>query len=167
MALYKRIRTCGKHWHFSCRMILNESADWSRGEINVRPDMIKHFWTPDIIIHDLIRYCWRINQELLEDHRLIISSVTALVSASMIFSYPTEGLSLLILPRFARAGGSIIHDIFWSYRRIIIADPTKIYQGSSLAMSPLLEVLSSMIFSDPTEGSSLMILPSFTRDPHW
>ena len=39
-----------------CRMILNESADWSRGEINVRPDMIKHFWTPDIIIHDLIRY---------------------------------------------------------------------------------------------------------------
>ena len=37
------------------RMILNESADWSRGEINVRPDLIKHFWTPDIIIHDLIR----------------------------------------------------------------------------------------------------------------
>ena len=38
------------------RMILNDSADWSRGEINVRPDLIKHFWTPDIIIHDLIRY---------------------------------------------------------------------------------------------------------------
>ena len=37
------------------RMILNDSADWSEGEINVRPDMIKHFWTPDIIIHDLIR----------------------------------------------------------------------------------------------------------------
>ncbi|XP_023341302.1 gamma-aminobutyric acid receptor subunit pi isoform X1 [Eurytemora carolleeae] len=38
------------------RMILNDSADWSRGEINVRPDLIKHFWTPDIIIHDLIRF---------------------------------------------------------------------------------------------------------------
>jgi hypothetical protein len=74
-------------------MILNESADWSRGEINVRPDMIKHFWTPDIIIHDLIRYCLRINQ-------------------SMIFADSTERSSLLILPRFAKAGGSIIHDLF-------------------------------------------------------
>ena len=69
-------------------MILNESADWSRGEINVRPDMIKHFWTPDIIIHDLIRYCLRITQELQDDRHLILSS----------------------------------------YRRIIIADLTKIYQ---------------------------------------
>ena len=37
------------------RMILNESADWSDGEINVRPELIDHFWSPDIIIHDLIR----------------------------------------------------------------------------------------------------------------
>ena len=28
-------------------MVLNESADWSSREINVRPDVIKHFWTPD------------------------------------------------------------------------------------------------------------------------
>ena len=36
-------------------MILNSSADWSSGEINVRGDMVEHFWTPDIIIHDLVR----------------------------------------------------------------------------------------------------------------
>jgi len=36
------------------RMILNSSADWFFGEINVRGDMIEHFWTPDIIIHDLV-----------------------------------------------------------------------------------------------------------------
>ena len=35
------------------RMILNSSADWSEGEINVRGDMVDNFWTPDIIIHDL------------------------------------------------------------------------------------------------------------------
>ncbi|XP_059087344.1 glycine receptor subunit alpha-4-like isoform X2 [Tigriopus californicus] len=38
------------------RMILNESADWSQGEINVRGDMVDHFWTPDIIIHDLVSF---------------------------------------------------------------------------------------------------------------
>ena len=38
-----------------CRMKLNETADWSDGEINVRPELIEHFWSPDIIIHDLIR----------------------------------------------------------------------------------------------------------------
>ena len=37
------------------RMLLNTSADWSRGEINVMPDMIQFFWTPDIIIYDLVR----------------------------------------------------------------------------------------------------------------
>ena len=37
------------------RMLLNSSADWSRGEINVMPDMIQFFWAPDIIIHDLVR----------------------------------------------------------------------------------------------------------------
>ncbi len=26
------------------RMILNSSADWSSGEINVRGDMVEHFW---------------------------------------------------------------------------------------------------------------------------
>lgn len=38
------------------RMVLNDSADWSRGEINVSPDIIKNFWVPDIVIHDLVRY---------------------------------------------------------------------------------------------------------------
>lgn len=38
------------------RMILNTSADWSRGEINVRGDMINNFWTPDVIIHDLVNF---------------------------------------------------------------------------------------------------------------
>ena len=38
------------------RMLLNESADWSTGEINVRGDMVDHFWTPDIIIHDLVSF---------------------------------------------------------------------------------------------------------------
>jgi hypothetical protein len=52
----------------------------------------------------------------------------------MIFADPTEGSSLLISPRFARAGGSSIHDLFWSYQRIIIADLTKICQGSSLVI---------------------------------
>lgn len=37
-------------------MILNASADWSEGEINVRGDMVDHFWTPDIIIHDLVSF---------------------------------------------------------------------------------------------------------------
>ena len=37
-------------------MILNASADWSTGEINVRGDMVDHFWTPDIIIHDLVSF---------------------------------------------------------------------------------------------------------------
>jgi hypothetical protein len=81
-------------------MILNESADWSRGEINVRPDMIKHFWTPDIIIHDLIRYCLRIKKELLEDRHLISSSVNALALSFMTLSDTAERPSLLILPRF-------------------------------------------------------------------
>ena len=36
-------------------MLLNTSADWSRGEINVMPYMILFFWTPDIIIYDLVR----------------------------------------------------------------------------------------------------------------
>ena len=35
-------------------MLLNATADWSTGEINVRGDMVDHFWTPDIIIHDLV-----------------------------------------------------------------------------------------------------------------
>lgn len=38
------------------RMILNASADWSMNEINVRGDMVDHFWTPDIIIHDLVSF---------------------------------------------------------------------------------------------------------------
>ena len=38
------------------RMILNASADWSKGELNVRGDMVDHFWTPDIIIHDLVSF---------------------------------------------------------------------------------------------------------------
>ena len=37
-------------------MILNASADWSTGELNVRGDMVDHFWTPDIIIHDLVSF---------------------------------------------------------------------------------------------------------------
>lgn len=37
------------------RMLLNQSADWSRGEINVMPGLIEFFWTPDIIIYDLVR----------------------------------------------------------------------------------------------------------------
>eukprot|EP00093_Oithona_nana_P005197 05197.XXX_161134_169596_1 [CDS] Oithona nana genome sequencing. len=37
-------------------MILNASADWSMNEINVRGDMVDHFWTPDIIIHDLVSF---------------------------------------------------------------------------------------------------------------
>ena len=37
-------------------MILNASADWSKGELNVRGDMVEHFWTPDIIIHDLVSF---------------------------------------------------------------------------------------------------------------
>ena len=40
---------------YSSRMLLNQSADWSRGEINVMPGLIEFFWTPDIIIHDLVR----------------------------------------------------------------------------------------------------------------
>lgn len=36
-------------------MLLNQSADWSRGEINVMPGLIEFFWTPDIIIYDLVR----------------------------------------------------------------------------------------------------------------
>ena len=45
-------------------MVLNDSADWSRGEINVNPDIIKNFWMPDILIHDLVRYKFKIVQIL-------------------------------------------------------------------------------------------------------
>ena len=37
------------------RMVLNESADWSRGEINVSPEVINQLWVPDVGIHDLVR----------------------------------------------------------------------------------------------------------------
>lgn len=38
------------------RMVLNDTADWSKGEINISPENIKHFWVPDIVIHDLIKF---------------------------------------------------------------------------------------------------------------
>jgi len=39
------------------RMVINTTADWSTaGEINVGADLIEHFWTPDIIIHDLVQF---------------------------------------------------------------------------------------------------------------
>ena len=41
---------------FYHRMLLNQSADWSRGEINVMPGLIEFFWTPDIIIYDLVSF---------------------------------------------------------------------------------------------------------------
>ena len=37
------------------RMVLNESADWSRGKIVVSPEIIDHLWVPDVGIHDLVR----------------------------------------------------------------------------------------------------------------
>merc|ERR1711976_64088 len=56
------------------RMMLNMSADWSHGEINVMPDMIEYFWVPDIIIHDLVSFTkpTMLNEvaalEILQDH---------------------------------------------------------------------------------------------------
>lgn len=38
------------------RMAVNESADWGQGEINISPDNIDLFWTPDVIIHDLVSF---------------------------------------------------------------------------------------------------------------
>merc|ERR1719458_65012 len=80
-------------------MLLNESADWSRGEINVRSDVLDFFWTPDIIIHDLVSF----NKpevmsevaalEIVRDHSLyykVRSSVT-IVCRGMVFSrYPID-----------------------------------------------------------------------------
>ena len=37
-------------------MLLNATADWSTGEINVKGGMVDHFWTSDIIIHDLVSF---------------------------------------------------------------------------------------------------------------
>ena len=37
------------------RMVLNESADWSRGGVMLSPQIIIHFWVPDVLIHDLVR----------------------------------------------------------------------------------------------------------------
>merc|ERR1719192_1055451 len=37
-------------------MAINESADWNAGEINISPDNICLFWTPDVIIHDLVNF---------------------------------------------------------------------------------------------------------------
>lgn len=38
------------------RMAVNETADWGNGEINISPDNIDLFWTPDVIIHDLVSF---------------------------------------------------------------------------------------------------------------
>jgi len=38
------------------RMVINQTADWSNGEINISPDNIELFWTPDVIIHDLVKF---------------------------------------------------------------------------------------------------------------
>jgi len=38
------------------RMVINQTADWSGGEINISPDNIELFWTPDVIIHDLVKF---------------------------------------------------------------------------------------------------------------
>jgi len=35
-------------------MVLNGSADWSQGRLPVGAGLIDHFWTPDLIIHDLV-----------------------------------------------------------------------------------------------------------------
>jgi len=81
------------------RMVLNESADWSRGEINVRPDMIQHFWVPDIGIHDLVRFTKPevllevAALEIISDHSLYykIRSEVTLVCRGMVFShYPLD-----------------------------------------------------------------------------
>ena len=38
-------------------MILNTSVDWARwGEKTVAATLIRHFWTPDLIIHDLVQF---------------------------------------------------------------------------------------------------------------
>ena len=38
-------------------MILNTSIDWARwGEKTVAATLIRHFWTPDLIIHDLVQF---------------------------------------------------------------------------------------------------------------
>ena len=37
-------------------MLLRATADWSTDEINVRGGMVDHFWTSDIIIHDLVSF---------------------------------------------------------------------------------------------------------------
>ena len=54
------VRSSEESWILISRMLLNSSADWSRGEINVMPDMIQFFWTPDIIIYDLVRSAYLI-----------------------------------------------------------------------------------------------------------
>jgi len=38
------------------RMVVNESIDWSRGEINISPENIQYLWIPDVIIHDLVMF---------------------------------------------------------------------------------------------------------------
>ena len=39
------------------RMVLNESADWNpTGKVTVGHELIDHFWTPDLIIHDLVKF---------------------------------------------------------------------------------------------------------------
>lgn len=37
-------------------MVLNTTADWDDGEHTVGAELIKHFWTPDLIIHDLVNF---------------------------------------------------------------------------------------------------------------
>jgi len=38
------------------RMFVNQSADWSKGEINISPENIQVLWIPDVIIHDLVMF---------------------------------------------------------------------------------------------------------------
>ncbi len=38
-------------------MILNDSADWQgKLKVTVGHELIDHFWTPDLIIHDLVKF---------------------------------------------------------------------------------------------------------------
>jgi len=82
------------------RMEVNMSADWGEeGEINISPDNIEHIWTPDVIIHDLVRFNKPeiLNQvgalEIFKDKRVyykVRSDITIVCKAMEFGLYPLD-----------------------------------------------------------------------------
>jgi len=110
------------------RMVVNASADWGEeGEINISPDNIEHIWTPDVIIHDLVRFNKPeiLNQvgalEIFRDKRVyykVRSDITIVCKAMEFALYPLDNHKCyLILTSFGYDSEHMTLSGRWTYRK--------------------------------------------------